>query len=346
MLYLQHKEVLVMEEFKKLNFFQKRKLSIDNLSEYYRRERDYNIKHNVPYKNIGLRRKIHGLFHALLKVELKVKGISYKKVRDDRVKTDKPRIYACTHIGRYDLETLSLAIGEDAYVVWGDPGEGYRNDSMIFFGGQGYIAVDTDRQYKEDRHNCLEGCVRFLKQGGALWIYPEGAWNIHENKVVGELFTGAIEMAIKTGADIIPIALDYECKDYKAIVGKNISYEGVPLDEKIEKTLELRDILASLKWELIEAKGIYKRSEIETGNEFLYEIMKDSSNSYDEQAIIASRYHGKIPSPDEVMDSLSGIKVSPDSVCIIKELLKYKEEKFKKRQDKELFLKRLSIPNR
>lgn len=331
-----------MEEFKKLNFFQKRKLSISKLSEYYRRERDYNIKHNVPYKNIGLRRKIHGLFQAILKAELKLEGISYEKVRDDRVKTDRPKIYACTHIGRYDLETLSLAIGEDAYVVWGDPGEGYRNDSMIFFGGQGYIAVDTDRQYKEDRHNCLEGCVRFLNQGGALWIYPEGAWNIHENKVVGELYTGTVEMAIRTGADIIPIALDYEGKDYKAIVGKNISFEGISLDEKKEKTLELRDTLASLRWELIEAKGVYKRSEVESSNEFLYEIMKDSSNDYDEQAIISSRYHGKIPSPDEVMDSLSGVKVSTNSACIIKEILKYKEEKQRKEQEKEMFFEEKS----
>lgn len=39
-------------------------------------------------------------------------------------------------------------------------------------------------------------------------IFPEGAWNISENLLVMKLYTGAAEMAIRTGADIVPIAIE------------------------------------------------------------------------------------------------------------------------------------------
>jgi hypothetical protein len=42
------------------------------------------------------------------------------------------------------------------------------------------------------------------------------------------------------------------------------------------------------------------------------------------------------------MDSLSGVKVSINSACIIKEILKYKEEKQRKEQEKEMFFEEKS----
>lgn len=58
-------------------------------------------------------------------------------------------------------------------------------------------------------------------EGGDLLIYPEGAWNITENQVVMPLYTGTAEMAIRTGAEIIPIAIEQGGKRYYANIGEN-----------------------------------------------------------------------------------------------------------------------------
>ena len=70
----------------------------------------------------------------------------------------------------------------------------------------GFIGCDTTE--KEDRHIAKELAIRTLKQGGNILIWPEGAWNITENEVVMKLYTGTVEMAIRSGADIIPIAIE------------------------------------------------------------------------------------------------------------------------------------------
>lgn len=101
-----------------------------------------------------------------------------------------------------------------------------------------------------------------MESGGNLLIYPEGAWNITENQVVMPLFPGTAEIAIRTGAEIIPVATEQYGKHYYVNIGENIRTEGFDLSQKQKLTDELRDALCTLKWEIWEKYGVESRKNI------------------------------------------------------------------------------------
>ena len=97
------------------------------------------------------------------------------------------------------------AIGDHAYLFWGSPKDNYKNIVGVLLGLNGTIICET--LHKEDRHISKETSVRWLSQGGNLLIFPEGAWNVLENPPVMPLYTGTAEMALRSGAEIIPLAI-------------------------------------------------------------------------------------------------------------------------------------------
>lgn len=62
-----------------------------------------------------------------------------------------------------------------------------------------------------------------------------------------QLYDEAVEMAIRTGADIIPIAIEKYGNRYVVNIGKNFSCKNVCLADKKLYTSMLRDVLATLK---------------------------------------------------------------------------------------------------
>ena len=97
-------------------------------------------------------------------------------------------------------------------------------------GLNGVICLET--RDEEDRHIAKETAVQLLLHGGNLLIYPEGAWNISENLPVAGLFSGTAEMAIRTGAEIVPVAVESYGKHMYAAVGKNIDSVELGMDKK------------------------------------------------------------------------------------------------------------------
>lgn len=104
--------------------------------------------------------------------------------------------------------------------------------------------------------------IKVLKKHGNILIFPEGTWNITENKPVMNLYTGAAEMAIESGADIIPLAVERYGDTWFINIGENISSEKYDPDMKRELTDDLRDAMATLKWEIFEKYGHIRREEL------------------------------------------------------------------------------------
>lgn len=276
--------------YKKRDFLSKLLLPQKELEKYYRDEREYQYENNIAIRGIKIRKKLHKLFLGILRLECLLSGIKIKVIKDDRIPTDRPVIYACTHIGRYDIESAFLSIKEHCYGLMGDPGKVYRNADGLLLNLNGMIFIDT--AYKKDRFVGKETCIKLLGQGCNLLIYPEGAWNITENQVVMKLFTGTVEMAIRSGAEIVPIALEQYENTYYVNIGSNIDWTNSGLEQKHERTAELRDILCTLKWEIWERKGITNRGELPSdyADIFLDEIMKQTSNDYTVEEINRTRY--------------------------------------------------------
>lgn len=167
----------------KKNFFQRMRMPLPELEEYYRRCRKEAFWGNVPIRGMKVRKLIHPLLLLAVRVRM-----------------------------------------------------------LISRGLNGAICCDTSS--KSDRHIGKETCIRLLNQGGSLLIYPEGAWNILENQVVMPLYTGAVEMAIRTGVQNVPVAIEEYGKHYYVNIGRNINLADFSLGQKQEATDLLRDTLS------------------------------------------------------------------------------------------------------
>lgn len=267
-------------------------MPLDQLIEYYRNERKYIYENNIPIKGIKWRKRIHKIMFAIIKMKRVLLHQKLTILHDEREDTDKTIIYACTHIGRYDIEMALESIQDTCFLFLGSPGKLYRslNGALVYLFG--FIGCDTTE--KEDRHIAKELAIRTLKQGGNILIFPEGAWNITENQVVMKLYTGTIEMAIRSGADIVPIAIEQYEKSFYINIGKNISLdETSDLNKKRKLSDDLRDTLCTLKWEIWEQFPITKRSSLpeNMGQIFVEKIMSETANDYTLEEIERDRFH-------------------------------------------------------
>lgn len=289
---------------KHTNFFQRLMMPLPELEVYYRAQRAERFQNGEPVRGIEWRKRTHGLVLALLKLNQIFSSQKLTIMADRRSRTGRPLIYACTHVGRYDIEMAIQMIRDPLWFFMGDPGAVYKSlDGLIlWFNG----TIFTDTAYTEDRYIGKETCVKTLEQGGSLLIYPEGAWNITENQVVMPLFPGTAEMAIRTGAEIVPIAIEQYGKHYYANIGENISSAGYDLAQKQLLTDWLRDTLCTLKWEIWEQFPVTSRASLpeDAAEQYLDEIMSQSENGYTVEEIVRTRFHRKETSSQEAFEHL------------------------------------------
>lgn len=284
------------------------KMNVNELNAYYRKKRQFEYEMGLPIKVNSFNRKIYYFFQKSLKLDRFLNGRTLTIVRDDRIDTGRTRIYATTHVGQNDVVSGWEAFGEQAYAIMGDPGDAYRSMEGFLIYLAGVIYMDTgwytdddgvvkyNPDCKMDRRICLHNCIEYLKQGANIYIFPEGAWNITANKLVQKLYMGAVNMAYYGNADIIPVAIDrVDKKNYTLSMGKNIKVDNK--DDRIKINDYLRDTLCTLKWELIERKGIVKRATLEDYKteyqKFVDDIMSETERGYTEDIIRASCWHDK-----------------------------------------------------
>ncbi len=245
---------------KRKNLIQRLKMPLSELERYYREQRKESFENNEPFSHVKLRKMLHPILLCCLKILHLFCGQKITVIGDQRVLADHPIIFAATHIGWNDIEMIFTAIKDHAYLFWGDPRESYKTMDGFLLDLNGAIICDTDD--KADRYISKENCVRWLQQGGNLLIFPEGVWNTSENQLVQYLFPGTAEMAIRTGSDIVPIAIEEFGKEYRINIGQNISTCKWCLEQKQELTNYLRDAMATLKWEIYETQPVAKRATI------------------------------------------------------------------------------------
>lgn len=280
-------------------------MPISDLEKYYRQLRYVRFEQNVPLSWIKARKWVHYVLLLVLRFRQIFTGLSITVIGDHRKKTTLPIIYACTHIGWDDVEAVYCALKDPSWALLGDPRELYKSIDGLMLWMNGVICCDT--AYKQDRYISKETCIKLLQQGGNLLIFPEGAWNISENLPVMKLFTGTAEMAIRTGAEIVPVAIEQYGKKFIANIGTNINCSDYELSEKQALTDLLRDSMCTLKWEIIEKYAADSRSNISPDywDSFLLSIEAQMSDSYTLEDIEITRYHDKhITEPSEAFEHL------------------------------------------
>lgn len=207
---------------------------------------------------------LHALAHHFLiptmRAGLYLRGKRLIILRDDRIPTNHPIIFCPTHIGGVDVEMSFLAIKKPCWLVLGNPRELYKDINGMMLQMNGWIPLDIFQ--KPDRTAAKAQMASLLQRGGNLLLFPEGIQNISVNALVGHLYAGAVDLAITCGAEIIPIAIGRDEEKYYFILGKNISYDSCDYSDRFRLTNELRDCMASLKWEIIEQLPQLRRDEL------------------------------------------------------------------------------------
>lgn len=206
------------------------------------------------------RKKLHSLILKIYKLKNKLGGFTYELIKDERETTDRPIIYVPTHIGKFDIENISEAIGNHYYLLSGDFEhiQGIIDAPFLAINGVFYF----NEKVKEDRKQVTEKMINHLLNGGNLLYFVEGTWNLTPNLPVLPVYWGIVDIAKKTNAIIIPIGVEQYDKNFKINIGRNFDFNiyGDSYEEKTRAINDLRDTLATLKWEIWETEKATRES--------------------------------------------------------------------------------------
>lgn len=226
--------------------------------EKYKHKKAELISSDRLIKGVTIRRKIHPVLMRILHIKSVLSGLTYEIISERKNSfSDKPIIYAITHIGKYDYEMLIEACDIFAYALAGDWELMYATIDDYFLRINGVLYVDT--YDKEDRKNSLEYIMKMIKQGIPVLIFPEGIWNLTENLPVMKLYPGVVRAAKECNVPIVPIAIEQIGKHFVINIGKEVQANNM---EEIEVVQILRDTLASLKWDIWQYLPREKRENI------------------------------------------------------------------------------------
>lgn len=168
------------------------------------------------------------------------------------------------------MEALSIV----SYVFAGDWEESYGTVDDYFLRTNGVIYVDTED--KKDRINSAKLMIKTLEAGMSVMIFPEGTWNLSESLPMLKLYAGAIQTAKEANVPIVPFAIEQRGKHFYIIVGEKI--EPTEWEQEIG-VRELRDTLATLKWEIWERLPMERRADVPSDwyENFIRERMAECS---------------------------------------------------------------------
>jgi len=274
--------------------------------EKYKQNKAKIVDCELPIKWISLKRFIRPLLRAVLKVQRLFNRQTVEFLNREIPKIDGPIVFAVSHIGKFDFEIVNEFIKEHFHVIASDFMNMSGNINGLFMELNGVIFMDIDS--KEDRENSRKMMLKVLEQGDNMMIFPEGTWNLSENEIIRDIHFGAVDIALAKNAVIVPIAVEQygkrfvvnvgepynpnenlcACvnKDYCELDDKNDIERKIKLDIKVKATQELRDRLATLKFEIWENEGLDCRTSIPYNywEEFIKERCKEwQGYSMDEQ---------------------------------------------------------------
>ena len=309
------------DNFEYKNLFELKKLSLQELSTYFRKMRSYEYEINKPLESSEFKRRIYIFTQLILKIDRLLSGRKLILFDDKRTrKFSCGKVYAASHVGRYDIESAMEAINEQVYFVMGDPEETYRNFEGFFLDKiHGRICMDTGYniselfkkhkegqiltphelelydEYKKDRHICEVMCTKRIASKDNILIYPEGAWNITP-RLTQTLFPGAARIAINGNGVIIPIGIVRDKKTYMVNIGSEIDISGACEKDVKDITKLLRENMSSLVGEIIfSSNNIISRNSLkdpyQNELDFINDIMSESSNGYTIDVIEKTRYN-------------------------------------------------------
>lgn len=205
---------------------------------------------------------------------------------------DRPLIFAATHGLKDDIAIGLSATGRHTYLLFASLLDFYGTVDGPALWLNGVMLLD--RKVKESRKAAKDKMEYAIHLGADILMYPEGTLNKTENLIVQKLFPGVYDVAQKTNALIVPVAIIQEGKD---VYSKVCDAVDICQYEQQEGLTVLRDLMATAKYELMEKYSKTNRADIgnakEYWNKFLDDLVKQMMPFYDYEIENSSQFIDK-----------------------------------------------------
>lgn len=171
----------------------------------------------------------------------------------------RPVIYAANHFCFADTPIMGRITPKRSYILLGKQRLGFSD--WLYFILNGVIFVD--RKDKADTVVSKQAMTTYLKKGRSIIMFPEGTWNLTEHQLMMPMKWGIIDIVKETGAQIVPVVLEYDRKNKKCFArfGEPMTFSQD--DCKEEAIATLRDTMATMRWDFWEHNGIFSRAELD-----------------------------------------------------------------------------------
>ena len=248
-------------------------------------------------RSVKFKKMLHPILFMLAgtKIKYKVKKDKNYSGKTAQFAYKRPIIFVCNHTTAYDIPIALKTIKEHT-ILFAAKQPLEKMDEM-FFNLNGTVYVD--RKNKADMKLSKVAMIETLKRGRNILVYPEGTWNTTDSNLMLEMKWGITEVAKKSNAIIVPLALDY---DYDKRVctprfGRPLDVSYVSNKQGVER---VRESIASVRWKLFEERGKFKRADINPEEErakIMHSVDEYPKLDFEyEQSVI---FHSQ-PTPEEV----------------------------------------------
>lgn len=313
-----------MDSFERKSLFEIYfKMSEDEVILYYQELRKRLYFEDNPVKGIKIRRQIYKIIRLILKIDALLSNrevtvfddqrnivFDYKTGKEfegpirfdgSKIQRDKSRIYTCTHIGRYDIESALYGINDSSYFIMADPGESYKNVDGLLLRANGVSWFEMANRF--DAHTVNTRQIKVLMQGGNELNFGEAAYCLDPVNPVGKIHPGVAKRGILTDSRIVPVSMeqyeDGKNKHYVLNIGKSINLTGADISEASTVSLFVQDELIRLKRKIWEKYGGGKPTEeeflsnsdsLEKYKEWVDFVMRDVPDYYTVEDIMREVY--------------------------------------------------------
>lgn len=258
-----------MIDFKILSAREEDKLSLEDKKKYYENLREY-----------VLNRKLTNTTRGAYTIAPKLKGVTNKlaSALTRKVFTknaihicdgqefipDSPCIFAYTHQGILDNFIWIPYIKQHALLL-----HGAEVNKLLWNAQLNTGLIGVKKEDKENNHNAKLDMIYALLKGKSITYFPEGTWCMSPNKLHLPLSYGFLDTARKANVPVVPGVFEFTydtTSEKEKIIKTHVRY-GKPIyitleDDILEKLEEYKESISTMRYELLEEKGLYDRNTI------------------------------------------------------------------------------------
>lgn len=300
-------------------------------------------------RSVKFRKKyIHKL---LIKIcPLFLNGKKFHLVKTSPIPMDRPIIFAPNHGFTEDTASSILAAEEQAYIMFGSLPQFFNTFNGVGAYLNGSILVN--RKEKSSRKASIEKAVQALNLGTNLILFPEGVFNKSPNELLLPFWSGIYRIAERTNALIVPIVHlrvgnnIYSSRLEPFDISKYVS-EYSSSEEACSKALDdLRDLMASELFEMIEKYSVSNRSAIlsdstsmhEASERIVAEQVREAGKYYDYDIETKAHYKKYVPI-SEVWDNIANLNITENQETLSATSMEKEFFRFESRAHAKVYVK-------